>query len=325
MIILKKIKIKIWSKIVSFSRKHKWYPAIYRTYWKVKLTKLKTNNSKTQVKQYFTAIPNSGAGIGHQMANWIAGYWWAKQFGLNFAHIPFSSNKWEAFLGFGSNEYKVKELLKKGYKKRRLPLFNEKNKEDLKLIQNILEAYRNKKTIFICGQDQFYKNQYGVIEDIQEKFYNATARKENKLTFEINSYNVAIHVRRGDIVAGQDKIENHTMRWLTNAYFETVLQNTLNAIDTDKKINIYLFSQGKEADFEEFKKFPNLIFCLDMGAMDSFLHMVYADVLITSKSSFSYKPALLNRGIKVCPENFWHGYPKTSDWWMVDNLGNLKH
>ena len=25
--------------------------------------------------QYFAAIPNRGAGIGHQLANWIAGYW----------------------------------------------------------------------------------------------------------------------------------------------------------------------------------------------------------------------------------------------------------
>ena len=63
---------------------------------------------------------------------------------------------------------------------------------------------------------------------------------------------------------------------------------------------------------------------MDMGAQASFLHMVYADVLITSKSSFSYKPALLNHGIKVCPENFWHGYPDSNDWVMVDNHGNVK-
>ena len=46
---------------------------------------------------------------------------------------------------------------------------------------------------------------------------------------------------------------------------------------------------------------------------------------ITSKSSFSYKPALLNKnGIKVCPRNFWHGYPDTKDWIMCDNDGNIE-
>ena len=60
-----------------------------------------------------------------------------------------------------------------------------------------------------------------------------------------------------------------------------------------------------------------------MSAQDSFLHMVYADLLITSKSSFSYKPALLSNGIKVCPKYFWHGYPDTEDWILCDNNGNL--
>jgi hypothetical protein len=48
-----------------------------------------------------------------------------------------------------------------------------------------------------------------------------------------------------------------------------------------------------------------------------------ADLLITSKSSFSYKPALLSKGLKVCPKDFWHGYPDTSDWILVDEKGSF--
>jgi hypothetical protein len=55
----------------------------------------------TSSDHYFAARPNAGAGIGHQLANWIAGYLWAQQFGLKYAHIPFSNSKWEYFLGFG--------------------------------------------------------------------------------------------------------------------------------------------------------------------------------------------------------------------------------
>ena len=77
-------------------------------------------------------------------------------------------------------------------------------------------------------------------------------------------------------------------------------------------------------DYPEFNRYDNLEWCLDMGAQDSFLHFVYADVLITSKSSFSYKPALLNKGIKVCPKNFWHGYPNTEDWIMCNNEGKVE-
>jgi hypothetical protein len=60
-----------------------------------------------------------------------------------------------------------------------------------------------------------------------------------------------------------------------------------------------------------------------MSANESFLHMVHADCLITSKSSFSYKPALLSNGIKICPKKFWHGYPNSSDWILVDENGNF--
>jgi len=43
--------------------------------------------------------------------------------------------------------------------------------------------------------------------------------------------------------------------------------------------------------------------------------------LITSKSSFSYKAALLNNGLKICPKNFWHGYPSTNDFILVEEDG----
>jgi hypothetical protein len=84
------------------------------------------NKAENKVN-YFTAVPNRGAGIGHQMANWIAGYWFAKKFKLKFAHIPFSQDSWERFLGFGENECLVVDLLKnENYKLVRLPKFNEK-------------------------------------------------------------------------------------------------------------------------------------------------------------------------------------------------------
>jgi hypothetical protein len=113
------------------------------------------------------------------------------------------------------------------------------------------------------------------------------------------------------------------MRWQGSDYFVKVLENVLNCIETSKPIAIYLFSQGTVSDFPQFSIFQNLHFCLDMNAQDSFLHMVFADLLITSKSSFSYKPALLNKNIKVSPKVFWHGYPKTKDWIMSTEDGNI--
>lgn len=318
---IKKVRRRFWSKLVSKTRKYPLYPYIY---WSTLYALIFRIQTPTISQNYLCARPNPGAGIGHQLANWIAGYWYAKRFELKFAHIPFSSDNWEHFLGFGEDEISVKQLINDGYKKVKLPLFREDNPEDVSLIRNIIDSYNHRKVIFICEQDQYYKDQHGVMTDIKRKFHSAKARSTDRLIYSKESINIAIHVRRGDIVAGQQNGNiNHQMRWQDNNYFVKVLHSVISHISANKPLAIYLFSQGIESDFKEFNQFKNLHFCLDMSPQDSFLHMVYADVIITSKSSFSYKPALLSNGIKICPENFWHGYPNTEDWILADKNGEF--
>lgn len=308
-----KIKGRFWHKLVSFTHGSKYYPYIYRSYWHYLFNKSKTEKNITC---YYSARPNPGAGIGHQMANWIAGYWYAKQFGLKFAHIPFSTSSWDDFLGFGYGEPTVKSLKKHGYKIRKLPLFNEDNDNEIQINRQIIDSYAGTHVVFVAEQDQFYRNQYGVIADIQEKFYSAPARKNDSLIYTSENFNIAIHVRRGDIMANPSN-PNLAMRYLSNDYFEKVLRQVVKNLRIRKPVHIYFFSQGTPEDYPEFTHYENLHWCLDMNAKNSFLHMVYADLLITSKSSFSYKPALLNRNIKVCPRNFWHGYPNNDPKWIL--------
>lgn len=314
-----KTKKRLRREVVSFFRKTSFYPKIYKSYWFYYFSDKK---NKETGENYYTAIPNPGAGIGHQMANWIAGYWFAREFGLKFAHIPFSNSKWESFLGFGEAEVSVPDLKKKGYKIVHLPLFDELNETEVALNKNIIDSYATQNVVFVAEQDQFYSDQFGVMDDIKKKFYAAAERKKDKLIYLKDFFNIAIHVRRGDIVIGQEnKNPNLLMRWQGNDYFEKVLREAVDNIKTNKPIAIYLFSQGEIKDFPEFNEFSNLHFCLDMNAQDSFLHMVKADLLITSKSSFSYKPALLSNGIKICPKDFWHGYPDSDNFILVDEDG----
>lgn len=314
-----KVKRKLWRIIVTCVRNKFYYPYIYRSYWHYLLHKNKTDKNTTC---YYAACPNPGAGIGHQMANWIAGLWYAKQFGLKFAHLPFSTPQWEEFLGFGIGEKSVRELKKQGYKTHKLPLFNENNTTEMELNRKIIQSYAGEKIVFIAEQDQFYRDQYGVMDELKQKFYQAPARKKDNLTYSSENFNIAIHVRRGDIMADPTH-PNLVMRYLSNDYFEKVLRQVLGNLHTTKPVHIYFFSQGKPEDYSEFVQFPNLHWCLDMNAQDSFLHFVCADLLITSKSSFSYKPALLNNGIKVCPRNFWHSYPDSKDWILCENDGSF--
>ena len=289
------------------------YCAKYATYWHAK--KISENQLKDGFRNiYMTARPNPKAGIGHQMANWIAGYWFAKFFGLKFAHIPFSNvkdpfvaDKWEQFLNYGVDEVQVKDLLSEGWKIRYLPLFDEFNEKHLAVIRKIINSYQGHKVIFCLEQDQFFRDQYKVRFDLEKKFKSRPTR--TKLIFNKDEFNIAVHIRRGDIVQSERKSENENL-------------TALQIIKTDKKIHFYIFSQGKISDYPELEKFENLTFCLGMAAMPSFEHMIYADALITSKSSFSYKPALMNSGYKFCPKVFWHGYPEDAeDWILLDQYG----
>lgn len=277
---------------------------------------------------YFAARPNPGAGIGHQFANWTAGYWFSKLFGVSFAHIPFSysscpfvANEWDEFLNFGDNEIGYRDLISRGWKSVLLPLFEESEPSEVECIKKIMASYSGKKVVFLLEQDQFYRNQYDIIPDLQEKFYRKHAMDYPLTKYDKNITNIAIHIRRGDIVQrGEQKNPNLTMRWLDNEYYIKVLTQALRSVDGEYRV--YIFSQGEEDDFLQFTEIQNTVFCLNMDERLTFLHFVFADILITSKSSFSYKAGLLNQKVKMCPANFWHGYPKGHDWILYDDYGN---
>tara|TARA_R110002126_G_scaffold286935_3_gene439238 strand:- start:14535 stop:15539 length:1005 start_codon:yes stop_codon:yes gene_type:complete len=318
------IKRKIWQKIDSFSRKRSWYLWIFKSYWNYRFFK---NNKTSDTQNYITAIPNFYAGIGHQLANWNAGYWFSKQFELKYAHIPFSTKKWEEFLGFGENEMSFEELTRRmNYKTVRLPLFDETDAEKVLIIKGILNSYGSQNILFVLAQDQFYFEQFGVKEFIKNKFVNAASRQYDDLKYKSDNFNIAIHVRRTVIIDSKVIFEDEEVRkkrWLSNDYYERVLLRVLENLQSKKTIVIHIFSTAKADEFLEFSKYGEVVFCNDFNEYESFLHLVKADLLITSKSSFSYKPALISDGIKVCPENFWHGYPKDKDWILADNEGNF--
>ena len=153
-----------------------------------------------------------------------------------------------------------------------------------------------------------------VIPYIKKWFESAQARKNDKLEYDSSCVNIAVHIRRGDIVSGQTTGEaGLTKRWLDMDYYINIVK-TLSTFLKDKKFVIYIYSEGDAEEYRAFEQYGPVKYCFDMSAMDSFLHMIRADILITSKSSFSYKPVLLSDGIRICPDGFWHGYPDDEKW-----------
>jgi hypothetical protein len=298
--------------------------AAYRSYWNYQLKRIagKGNNPVLPI-HYIAQKPNYSAGIGHQLANWNAGYYFSHYFKLRFAHFPFSSDKWECLLGFGENEIKANALLAdKTVKKVRLPRFD--CNKDLERVGDIIKAYGRNKVLFLLAQDQGYERQYDTYASLSKKFFTAPARQQENLFYRPGKFNIAIHIRRGDIATMKAKDDaNWGQRWLNNSYYASVLKQVLGLIKNSPAADIYIFSQGSKEDFPEFSMFNNIHYCLDVNAYDSFVHMVHADLLVSSKSSFSYKPALLSKGIKICPADFWHSYPANAEFVLAGNDGSF--
>ena len=297
---------------------------IYKSYWNYRFHKASgTSTTTTSPAQYIAQKPNYSAGIGHQLANWNTGYYLSGFYNLDFAHFPFSNEKWEYLLGLGENEIAAAAILKNStIKKVRLPRFD--CNKDLNLIGNIINSYKNTAVIFLLAQDQGYERQCDTFTDLSKKFFTAPARKNDKLFYRPGNFNIAIHIRRGDVAAMKaNDNANWEQRWLNNDYYVSVLKQVLSVLPEHDKVQVYLFSQGNSADFPEFAGFNNIHYCLDVNAYDSFVHMAYADLLISSKSSFSYKPALISKGTKICPEDFWHAYPASADFILADHKGNF--
>lgn len=313
------------------------------------------DHTVTETNVYIAQIPNQGAGIGHQMANYNCGLHLALKYGVGHAYVPFVDKDWDRFLGFEQNELTVKDLKRQGYKVKKMPSISIMGHD---MLDAIVAYYKQsgQKVILLTQIDEFYAKQYGVIPYIKRKFEEAEARKdddkllgdhaevllhknsskgEDSVSEQANDnnhrlegvdfINIAVHIRRGDINSGQVSGDKQlTMRWLSNEYYEKVLDQVVSKLE-DKKINLFIFSQGDKKDYESYEKYGQVYYCLDMSPMESFIHMVRADILITSKSSFSYKPALLSDGIRICPKGFWHGYPDDEKWIVAEEDGEIKH
>jgi hypothetical protein len=124
--------------------------------------------------------------------------------------------------------------------------------------------------------------------------------RENKDAdyFKNNRFNIAIHLRRPN---------QHDSRVEGTDTPDTLFLAIIDALRTwyaDKNPLFHLYSLGKATTFAAYKA-DDIVFHLNESVEDSFLGFVFADVLVTSASSFSYTAALLSDGtIYYVP--FWH-------------------
>ena len=143
------------------------------------------------------------------------------------------------------------------------------------------------------------------IPEFRRKYYSNKSPRRNEVLI------VGVHVRRGDITSSRPD------RWTSTSLVAETVAKVRAVLDAHfTKYKICVFSEGDNADFAKLEA-PGTEFFLDADPIWSMQEFIEADILIMSKSSFSYVSALISDGIKIYEP--LEGYPPMSSWVMSDH------
>ena len=101
---------------------------------------------------------------------------------------------------------------------------------------------------------------------------------------------VAVHVRRGDVTPCSEP-----ERYLPNSYYLYVLDNYIPELSLGRSINVTIYSES--SSYETSEPFKKRGYHLNLGTdlVHTWQALISADVLVLSRSAFSFAPALFNQ------------------------------
>jgi hypothetical protein len=149
------------------------------------------------------------------------------------------------------------------------------------------------------------------------------------LSFNSNKINIAIHIRRGDLLPGR-QYSDLSSRMLPDAWYLDILNTVVKSIT--KPIAIHIYSEGKNGIYQSEKGMPfswkeyfantpyDVKEYIDSDFKSTFHDLLNADILIGSKSGLSHLTAMLGDQIKLMPY-MWHSYKGTKKVIELSNSG----
>jgi hypothetical protein len=132
-----------------------------------------------------------------------------------------------------------------------------------------------------------------VLERIKRQRWAMTDMREGRPLI------VAAHARRGDVPASE------TLRYTSDTYLASTLGGVAQVLsEYGLRATMHVYSEGREEDFAGLREL-DVTLHLDGDQIGDWEALRAADVLIVSRSAYSYSAALLSDGIILCPR-FWH-------------------
>lgn len=276
-------------------------------------------SGRMEGRRFLTAIPNLVCGIGHSSTEWNTAYQWAHSLGLEFVNTPVAE-PWASFLGFGGAARTWTDVLRTERPVVvRLPhVAWGPGVDSCAPLIPVVHAIRSPRNLLFVLADG---------QNCHDHTANAAQQRSDFLAYgrwqhlpdhrEPGRLNVAVHVRRGDIVGMRARGEgNWQERYVEADWFATVMQRVLGERRGERPL-FHLYSQGQPAEFAALGENFELRLHLDAGEQECLLNMSRADVLVMSPSGFSYLAAILGRGHKIARVPWWHHLPSGPDWTLL--------
>ncbi len=229
----------------------------------------------------------------------------ARTLGLDYAHTPFIEihhadrpreawlAAWEGLFNFGAGEARAADTDRDVFS------ITPTNFDPIRSLFGELRPYNEHDTHLI---PQFSPE---IVKEFRRKYYsNKSPRESAKLT-------VCVHVRRFN--AGDDNIS-----YIASFSRMGRTLADVRAILTEQRIDhvVRIVSQGHVSEFPE-SLLAGAELLIDADPIRSLEELIEADVLLSSRGSFSYVAGVLCDGIVIC-EPF---YPPQRDWLVCEAGG----
>jgi hypothetical protein len=264
-------------------------------------------------------------GAGSQIQRIILLYLAAKKFNLGYIHTPIKNCTYQGLQCLINNEndneiiHEYNKLIE--FEPNKSIIFNEQHSVSQlnhQLLNHIINNKPNKNVLIKCTYCLLADEGMIDLLDIKLPFSWINTIISTPLI-------IAIHIRRGELYVVDSE------RMLPNSYYIEIIKAltdilgerpyelhihteevTQNVVITPEhhgimnRTNANVTLTPNDNKFEEFNCIPNITFHINEDPIKTFKDLTNADVLIASRSSFSYTAAILKSKGVVLFHPFWH-------------------
>jgi hypothetical protein len=276
--------------------------------------------SRKSSRGYITCAGKTD-GAGAQALSIISVQLFAQDCGFTYVHSPFKQiehnylndpeweAQWEDFLGLGLGETSYAQSNVSLLWSMKLTAISEiPTRPNSHILYTVPHAHEYANLL----PNSYFK----ILNKLSAKYTSKS--KLQYSTYIAGKCNIAVHVRRGDISSTGESSIRYTNNISIIHMIECLIDNLKISGISESMLHLSIFSQGDRCDFSSIlEKFEDISIDLrlDKSPFATIHGLVEADILVMSKSTFSYLAALLSSGLKIY-DRFYH--PPIKDWLVWD-------